>query len=714
MDLGFAAVQEADGDWGDDDAPETQEVAAVQRAEPEPVASTPAPAPQVALEDAPRGSLPPSNRIESGGASIGSEARILPAPSGEPALPNGHGAPPSKIHSNQRTRYFVIKSNNHKNLVLSVENNVWATQRHNEEKLNEAFSAAPHVILIFSVNLSGCFQGYAKMVGPVGKSRKVGVFQGFGRAFDVRWLRLDDLDFSQVANIMNPWNENKSVKASRDGQELPNEVGRRVCEMVDHRVYRADPANYITDEKEVETGGFGPPLLSHRPPEDMASSMPPLAPDPLLAHPLTQPPLGMYGAPGALPPHAGGQPALPPGHDAYPPGPGAPHAWNPWAYPGAPWPPYHPWGSSSGSSYSSSSYSSYSYSDSEEDEAEASAAAKAPMPLQPQLQPQAQPGLQPQLQQPQPQPQFQPQLQPQAPPASIPAGAPAVSAASSTLLAREEARAKEAKLAKEAKQVRETKPSKEAKEAKQPKEQKAPKASKIEKAPKVSKEKEKKSDRKGKRRAEKEESKKEATSGHREKRQKLALKEATGDGDSHSRRSSREEAGGKRSERHQKVVLKEAKDCGGREDRPRESEHTSRDRRRRERRSDRDGGQSHARKSAREPQQDAGQNTAAHGAAGQPSYQGARYLPPRGPSPPQHHVAGPGAPPHLGGPPRGHLPPHWASPTGYGHPPHHAHSGLPPPRALSPAMAGAPDWRSHASPRGAPPLEWRGACPLRS
>ena len=26
--------------------------------------------------------------------------------------------------------------------------------------------AAPHVILVFSVNMSGCFQGYAKMMGP--------------------------------------------------------------------------------------------------------------------------------------------------------------------------------------------------------------------------------------------------------------------------------------------------------------------------------------------------------------------------------------------------------------------------------------------------------------------------------------------------------------------------------------------------------------------
>lgn len=35
---------------------------------------------------------------------------------------------------------------------------VWATQRHNEAKLNEAFRSTANVFLIFSVNMSGHFQ----------------------------------------------------------------------------------------------------------------------------------------------------------------------------------------------------------------------------------------------------------------------------------------------------------------------------------------------------------------------------------------------------------------------------------------------------------------------------------------------------------------------------------------------------------------------------
>ena len=38
-------------------------------------------------------------------------------------------------------------------------------QKHNEDKLVDAFRTASHVYLVFSANMSGHFQGYAKMSG---------------------------------------------------------------------------------------------------------------------------------------------------------------------------------------------------------------------------------------------------------------------------------------------------------------------------------------------------------------------------------------------------------------------------------------------------------------------------------------------------------------------------------------------------------------------
>ncbi|KAK8476543.1 hypothetical protein V6N11_066591, partial [Hibiscus sabdariffa] len=37
------------------------------------------------------------------------------------------------------TRYFIIKSLNHQNIQLSIENGIWATQVMNEPILEEAF-----------------------------------------------------------------------------------------------------------------------------------------------------------------------------------------------------------------------------------------------------------------------------------------------------------------------------------------------------------------------------------------------------------------------------------------------------------------------------------------------------------------------------------------------------------------------------------------------
>ncbi|CAA7269940.1 unnamed protein product [Cyclocybe aegerita] len=64
-------------------------------------------------------------------------------------------------------RYFILKSLTKSDLDLSVRTGLWATQKHNEEVLDRAFRTSKEVYLIFGVNKSGEFYGYAKMAGPV-------------------------------------------------------------------------------------------------------------------------------------------------------------------------------------------------------------------------------------------------------------------------------------------------------------------------------------------------------------------------------------------------------------------------------------------------------------------------------------------------------------------------------------------------------------------
>ena len=82
-------------------------------------------------------------------------------------------------------------------------------------------------MLIFSVNSSGCFQGYARMVTPFGrqKGRWTGDAGILGPTFGIQWELLHDLPFATTAHLHNPLNEGLPVKVSRDGQEVPYDIG---------------------------------------------------------------------------------------------------------------------------------------------------------------------------------------------------------------------------------------------------------------------------------------------------------------------------------------------------------------------------------------------------------------------------------------------------------------------------------------------------------
>ncbi|KAG0584085.1 hypothetical protein KC19_3G183700 [Ceratodon purpureus] len=141
-----------------------------------------------------------------------------------------------KIH---HTRYFIIKSLNHHNIEKSIEKGIWATQAMNETVLNEAFETSEKVVLVFSVNMSSHFQGYAHMTSPIGQ-RRANIWSEaneganpWGGTFHVEWLRLYDLPFQKTVHLKNPLNSFKPVKISRDCQELTQAIGEALCALID-------------------------------------------------------------------------------------------------------------------------------------------------------------------------------------------------------------------------------------------------------------------------------------------------------------------------------------------------------------------------------------------------------------------------------------------------------------------------------------------------
>ncbi|SPQ18962.1 6685ad41-cb59-43fb-911b-5dda73f3383f [Thermothielavioides terrestris] len=100
---------------------------------------------------------------EAGGGEKGATEATPPASTAE-AKEIGHSAddrPP------QKDRFFILKSLTVEDLELSVRNNTWATQAHNEERLNSAFKTSDNVYLVFSANKSGEYFGYARMASAI-------------------------------------------------------------------------------------------------------------------------------------------------------------------------------------------------------------------------------------------------------------------------------------------------------------------------------------------------------------------------------------------------------------------------------------------------------------------------------------------------------------------------------------------------------------------
>ncbi|KFU86707.1 putative ATP-dependent RNA helicase YTHDC2, partial [Chaetura pelagica] len=114
---------------------------------------------------------------------------------------------------NVPVRYFIMKSCNLQNIDISQQKGIWSTTPSNERKLNRAFWESNMVYLIFSVQGSGHFQGFARMASEIGceKSQDWGS-AGFGGVFKVEWIQKESIPFQFAHNLLNPWNDNKKVQ----------------------------------------------------------------------------------------------------------------------------------------------------------------------------------------------------------------------------------------------------------------------------------------------------------------------------------------------------------------------------------------------------------------------------------------------------------------------------------------------------------------------
>ncbi|XP_005179046.1 YTH domain-containing protein 1 [Musca domestica] len=137
------------------------------------------------------------------------------------------------------TRFFLIKSNNADNVTLSKTKNVWATLPQNDSNLTQAFKESRNVLLIFSVNESGKFAGFARMSAPSNREIPQPDWvlpssisaKALGGVIEIDWICRKELSFNCTSHLYNSWNEGKPVKIGRDGQEIEPKVGAELCRL---------------------------------------------------------------------------------------------------------------------------------------------------------------------------------------------------------------------------------------------------------------------------------------------------------------------------------------------------------------------------------------------------------------------------------------------------------------------------------------------------
>ena len=140
-------------------------------------------------------------------------------------------------------KYYIIKSSNQENIDLSRKYSEWATTKSNEIKLNDAFRNSKNVFLIFSVNKSAQYQGFARMCSEI--TNKFGHYWKntgrdflsnletikLGGCFKIEWITYANLNFNRLSAFTNPLNNNEPIKKSRDTQELPAKQGKEISRL---------------------------------------------------------------------------------------------------------------------------------------------------------------------------------------------------------------------------------------------------------------------------------------------------------------------------------------------------------------------------------------------------------------------------------------------------------------------------------------------------
>ncbi|PNP37307.1 hypothetical protein TGAMA5MH_10789 [Trichoderma gamsii] len=138
----------------------------------------------------------------------------------------------------QEARFFLVKSFNSMNVEMAQRDGLWITKAENGPMLSFAFKQCKTVYLIFSINKSKAFQGYARMttapdlnIAPAKWMSNISWKASY--PFRIEWLNTRRTAFWTLGDLKNAFNDDAPVFVGRDGQEYPEDCGHKILEVLD-------------------------------------------------------------------------------------------------------------------------------------------------------------------------------------------------------------------------------------------------------------------------------------------------------------------------------------------------------------------------------------------------------------------------------------------------------------------------------------------------
>ena len=137
-------------------------------------------------------------------------------------------------------KFYIMKSQDSKSIETSQKEGIWSTTFGPTKKLSDAYKNNAHVVLIFSINESGGYQGFAMMKGAPSPTLKPHLFKRTAQSpiayqdnFPVEWRAKGiHYHFKNLNNFpTNPLNRNTeddaflTIMQSKNCQEIPFKHG---------------------------------------------------------------------------------------------------------------------------------------------------------------------------------------------------------------------------------------------------------------------------------------------------------------------------------------------------------------------------------------------------------------------------------------------------------------------------------------------------------